>query len=176
MFIELREEGHMRIEQLTTTSSECESVSLGGIGVVFTIPGETTGGAFSIVEHPVKPGTLVPPHVHSREDELSYVVEGEFGARVGDQILHAGPGEYLFKPRNVPHTFWNAGPAPARLVEIIWPAGFERYFTEMAQLFPEQGPPDMGAVVELMARYGLTPIPDWIPELSERFGLTVLGF
>jgi len=164
------------LERLMTSPGDCERVSLGGVGVVFTVWARATGGAFSIVEHPVRPGTLVPPHVHTREDELSYVVEGEFGARIGDQIVHVGAGEYLFKPRNVPHTFWNAGPAPARLVEIIWPAGFERYFVEMAELFPAEGPPDMKQVSELMARYGLTPIPEWIPELSERFGLTVLGF
>lgn len=164
------------LDRLTTAPRDCDRVSLGGIGVVFTIPAETTGSAFSVVEHPVKPGTLVPPHMHTREDELSYIVEGEFGARIGDEIVHVRAGEYLFKPRNVPHTFWNAGPAPARLVEIIWPAGFERYFVEMAALFPEDGPPDMTEVAELMTRYGLTPIPEWIPELSERFGLSVLGF
>ncbi len=164
------------LDELVSSPERSERVSLGGIGVVFTIASETTGGAFSIVEHPVRPGTLIPPHVHSREDELSYVVEGEFGARIGDTIAQVRAGEYLFKPRNVPHTFWNAGPAPARLVEIIWPAGFEQYFVEMAALFPEQGPPDMHEVAALMARYGLTPVSEWIPELSKQFGLTVLGF
>jgi quercetin dioxygenase-like cupin family protein len=72
------------LEKLTTIAAECDRVSLGGIGVVFTIPAALTGDAYTVVEHPVRPGTLVPPHLHTREDELSYVVEGEFGARVGD--------------------------------------------------------------------------------------------
>ena len=58
-----------------------EAVALGGVGVVFKIPGSQTGGAFSIVEHPIEPGTLIPPHTHSKEDELSYVLEGEVGVR-----------------------------------------------------------------------------------------------
>src|SRR5437762_9813286 len=67
------------------------AVALGGIGVCFKVPGAATGGAFSIVEHPVRPGTLVPPHVHADEDELSNVLEGTFGVRVGDAVLEAGP-------------------------------------------------------------------------------------
>lgn len=164
------------LDKLTIAAADCERVSLGGIGVEFTVPAELTGGAYAVVEHPVRPGTLVPPHMHTREDELSYVVEGEFGARVGDQIVTARPGEYLFKPRNVPHTFWNAGTRPARLVEIIWPAGFEQYFHEMAALFPEEGPPDLGEVSALMDRYGMRMVPEWVPELTERYNLTVLGF
>ena len=88
-------------------------VHLGGIGVHYKIPGEATGGAFSIVEHPVEPGVLVPPHVHTREDEFSFVIEGEIGVRIGDRVFTAGPGAYVVKPRGVPHTFWNCGPAPA---------------------------------------------------------------
>src|SRR5215470_11871042 len=116
---------------LLISASDAKSVWLGGMGVVFKLAGTETGGLFSVVEHPIEPGRLVPPHMHTREDELSYVIEGEIGARIGDQELKAGPSSYVYKPRNVPHTFWNAGPKPARLVELIAPAGFEKYFEEM---------------------------------------------
>jgi mannose-6-phosphate isomerase-like protein (cupin superfamily) len=98
---------------------EGRSVWLGGMGVVYKVSGADTGGAFAVVEHPVEPGRLVLPHVHRHEDEYSYVLEGTIGARVGDREVVAGPGSYLIKPRGLMHTFWNAGPGPARLLEII---------------------------------------------------------
>ena len=150
------------------------AVSLGGIGVVFKVPGELTGGAFSVVEHPVQPGALAPPHVHADEDELSYVLEGTLGVRVGDRIMDLTAGSYVFKPRGIPHTFWNAGPGPARLIEIISPAGFERYFTQMADLLEHQGP-DFDRISELAAGYHLSFRLDWADELTARYGITVLG-
>lgn len=149
-------------------------VDLGGIGVHFKIPSETTDGLLSVVEHPVRPGSLAPPHTHADEDELSYVIDGVFGMRVGDTVVEAGPGTYVFKPRRVPHTFWNAGPGPARLLEIIFPAGFERYFVEMAALLQEHGP-DFDRISELAAGYNLTFNLDWVPELTSRYPITVLG-
>src|SRR6266571_7112565 len=71
---------------------EGERVWLGGLGVDFKVSGSATNDAFSIVEHPVDAGRLVPPHTHTREDELSYVIEGEMGARIGDDILTAHAG------------------------------------------------------------------------------------
>jgi quercetin dioxygenase-like cupin family protein len=149
-------------------------VDLGGIGVVFKVPAQASGGAFSVVEHPVRPGTLAPPHTHADEDELSYVIEGTFGVRVGDQVLAAGPGAYVFKPRGVPHTFWNAGPAPARLLEVIVPAGFERYFEQMAALLKAHGP-DFDRIATLAAGYHLSFNLDWVQELVAAHGVTVLG-
>ena len=152
-----------------------EAVALGGVGVIFKLSGEETGGAFSIVEHPIEPGTLVPPHTHSREDELSYVLEGEVGVKIGDLVMLATPGSYVFKPRGIPHTFWNAGPGPARLLEIITPAGFEAYFREMALLFPSGGLPDFGEVAKLASRYDLTFQMDWVEELATTYHLKLLG-
>jgi quercetin dioxygenase-like cupin family protein len=149
-------------------------VSLGGIGVHFKVPGALTGGAFSIVEHPVRPGTLVPPHVHRNEDELSYVLDGTFGVRIGDDVMQVSAGSYVFKPRGVPHTFWNAGPQPARLLEIIAPAGFERYFTEMAELLEQHGP-DFDRISELAAGYQVTFQLDWVDDLVAEHDVTLLG-
>jgi mannose-6-phosphate isomerase-like protein (cupin superfamily) len=144
---------------------------IGSIGVRFMIDGTEAAERFSLVEHPMSPRALAAPlHRHTREDEYSFVLEGRMGALLGDDVVEAGPGDLVFKPRNQWHTFWNAGDEPCRILEIISPAGFERFFRELvdlggiAQATPEQ-------FLELTQRYGLEVQPDTIPELLERFGL-----
>ena len=96
-----------------------EVVHLLALGVRFMIDGERTGSAFSLVEHPLPPRALgAPLHTHHNEDEYSFVLQGRFGVQLGDDSLEAGPGDLLFKPRGVPHAFWNAGDEPARLLEL----------------------------------------------------------
>jgi len=144
---------------------------LGSIGVRFMISGAESGGGFSLVEHPMPPRALgAPLHRHSREDEYSYVLEGRVGALLGDEVRLGGPGDLIFKPRNQWHTFWNDGDEPARILEIISPAGFERYFAELVELGGSRSasPPDLRSLSE---RYGLEVKPQSIPELLERFGL-----
>ncbi len=146
-----------------------ESVAIGGLGVVFKLSGEETGGAFAIVEHPLQPGALAgPPHTHAHEDEVSLVLEGEIGVQIGGEILNALPGAYVVKPRGVPHTFWNAGTEPARVQEIITPAGFEDYFREIAGVVAGGGSPDFTRIMEIAARYGLTLHMDRLAEVMER--------
>jgi mannose-6-phosphate isomerase-like protein (cupin superfamily) len=146
---------------------------LGSIGVRFMIDGERTAENFSLVEHPMSPRALAAPlHRHTREDEYSYVLTGRMGALLGDDVLEAGPGDLVFKPRDQWHTFWNARDEPCRILEIISPAGFEKFFEELDLLGgalvadPEQ-------VAALSERYGLEMQPDSVPGLLERFGLTV---
>jgi quercetin dioxygenase-like cupin family protein len=144
---------------------------LGSIGVRFMVGGAESGGGFSLVEHPMPPRALgAPLHRHSREDEYSYVLEGRVGALLGDDVLVGGPGDLIFKPRNQWHTFWNDGDEPARILEIISPAGFERYFAELVELGGSRSasPVDLRS---LSGRYGLEVKPQSIPELLERFGL-----
>ena len=144
-----------------------------GIGVIFKLAGEDTGGAISIVEHPFAIGALVPPHVHTLEDEYSIVVEGEIGFRSGEREVVLGPGGYITKPRNEMHAMWNAGPSPARMIEVISPAGFEGFFAESADL-AATGPPSMEAMSNLAAGYGLTfGNPDWLPDVVARYSLTL---
>ena len=150
---------------------EGESVNLFALGVRFMVDGETTGGTFSLVEHPLPPRALgAPVHTHANEDEYSYVLEGRIGVQLGDEVLEAGPGDLVFKPRGVRHAFWNAGDEPARLLEIISPAGFEKYFRDIAPLLaaPE---PDEAAIGEIVARYDLDIDFGTIPVLAERHGL-----
>jgi mannose-6-phosphate isomerase-like protein (cupin superfamily) len=148
-------------------------VDLGGLGVRFMIDSATAGGGFSLVEHPIAPRALAAPlHRHANEDEYSYVVEGRMGAQLGDEVVEAGPGDLVFKPRNQWHSFWNPGDEPARVLEIISPGGFEQYFAEIAPLLPPNRPePDFAALAEIQARYGLEMDPDSIGPLCERHGL-----
>ncbi|HKP88356.1 MAG TPA: cupin domain-containing protein [Thermoleophilaceae bacterium] len=163
--------------KIVTEPGEGDSVSLGGVGVDFKISGEVTGGAFSIVEHPLDPGRLIPPHIHYKEDELSYVVRGEVGVRIGDRDFVAGPGSYVFKPRDVPHTFWNAGPEPAHLIELITPAGFEEFFARLGELVatctPEELPERRAELAREYDHYFVHP--EWVPELQEKHGLKLIG-
>jgi quercetin dioxygenase-like cupin family protein len=148
---------------------------LGSIGVRFMIDGEEAGDRFSLVEHPMSARALAAPlHRHSREDEYSYVLQGRVGALLGDDVVIGGQGDLIFKPRNQWHTFWNAGEEPARILEIISPAGFERFFAELVVLGGlTQADPQ--ALAELSARYEVEVDPDSIPGLVERFDLQFPG-
>lgn len=110
-----------------------ESFNFGGLGVHWKIDGQDTDQRFSVVHHPIAPRALAAPlHYHHSEDELSYVLTGTLGALLGDDVVTAGPGAWVFKPRGQRHTFWNSGDTPCEIIEIISPAGFENYFREVA--------------------------------------------
>ena len=142
---------------------------LGGIGVRFMAWAEDTGGGFSLVEHPMAPRALgAPLHRHTNEDEYSYVLEGRMGAQLGGEVVHAEAGDFVFKPRGEWHTFWNAGDEPCRILEIISPGGFERYFEELVDLGER---PDPEVIAAIAARYGLEFDMASIPALCERHGL-----
>ena len=144
---------------------------LGGFGVRFMIPGVDSNGGFSLVEHPLEPRALAAPlHRHSREDEYSFVLSGRVGALLGDEVVHGGPGDLIYKPRGQWHTFWNAGADRASLLEIISPAGFETYFEELLALVAD-GKPDPAHIAPIAQRYGLEIDPSSIPALCARFGL-----
>ncbi|GIF77409.1 cupin domain-containing protein [Asanoa siamensis] len=147
---------------------------LGSIGVQFKLWGQDTGGSISVVEHPFPVGALVPPHLHTREDEYSIVTAGEIGFRSGDREVVLGAGGYITKPRGELHAMWNAGTEPARMIEIISPAGFEHFFREVSEMVAAgTADPDEGA--RLADRYGLEfGEPDWLPSIIERYGLTPL--
>lgn len=148
---------------------------LGTIGVRFMIWGAEAGEQFSLVEHPMSPRALAAPlHRHTREDEYSYVLRGRLGALLGDDVVFAKPGDLVFKPRNQWHTFWNASDEPASILEIISPAGFERFFSELS----DQGGVtklEPSVLASLCAQYGLEMKPETVPELVQRFQLTFPG-
>ena len=148
----------MVVPTLVVRPGEGRSVWLGGMGVVFKVSGADTGGAFAVVEHPIEAGRLVLPHVHLREDEYSYVLEGTIGARVGDHEVVAGLDQITARPRPGPDP---GGDRPG--------GGFENYFAELAAV----GDPDRRQ--ELAAKYGVTYSSDWVAGLVSRYNLKLLG-
>ena len=146
---------------------------LGSMGVRFMIDGSDSGGGFSLVEHPIPPRALgAPLHRHSREDEYSYVLEGRVGALLGEEVVIGEPGDLIFKPRGQWHSFWNAGDEPARILEIISPAGFERYFDEIVDMGGSANA-DAQTLRDLASRYGLEMDLASTPSFVERFGLRI---
>jgi mannose-6-phosphate isomerase-like protein (cupin superfamily) len=150
-------------------------VDLGSIGARMMVWAEESGGGFSLVEHPMPPRRLAAPiHKHSREDEYSFVLEGSLGALLGDEVVIGNPGDLVFKPRDQWHTFWNAGDGPARILEIISPAGFEEFFREIVSLGGVTGASPQ-TLASLCERYGLEMDPGSVPGLIERFDLRFPG-
>ena len=150
--------------------SDGPAIDLGVLGIRFMAYSEETGGGFSLVEHPIAPhGLAAPLHKHTREDEYSFVLEGRMGAVLGDDVVEADVGEFVFKPRDQWHSFWNAGAEPCRVLEIISPGGFERYFEDLAAALAAGGPPDP---VEMKERYGIEFDPPSIDRLCDEHGLT----
>ena len=148
---------------------------LPGVGVQFKFHGRDTGGQLSIVEHPFEVGALVPPHLHTREDEISIVLEGEIGFRSEDQEVVLGAGGYIIKPHGEVHAMWNAGRVPARMIEIITPPGFEDFFRELADL-NAAGADLSEHIGGLGERYGQPfPEPAWLPDVVARYGLASPG-
>ncbi len=135
----------------------------------FMISGSDTGGRFAMVEHRLAPHALAAPmHLHTREDEYSYILEGSVGAVLAgiEAIAHAG--DLLFKPRGEWHTFWNAGDTPARILEIISPAGLEDLF-RLIDTSP--GLLESEDFAEVAARYGAEIDLDGTIPIVERHSL-----
>lgn len=147
---------------------QCESFDFGGLGVRWVIDGPATGKRFAVVHHPLAPRALAAPlHYHHNEDEYSFVLSGRLGALLGDDVVTAEAGAWVFKPRGQWHTFWNAGEAPCEILEVISPAGFENYFREVAGAWG-----DLERFATINARYQLDMDFDSVPRLCQRFGLT----
>ncbi|HUQ78923.1 MAG TPA: cupin domain-containing protein [Patescibacteria group bacterium] len=157
--------------ELLVPPGEGERVSLYGLDIVYKVEGFATAGGLSIVEHEIRPGVLVKPHVHTREDEISIVLEGVVTARIGDRIIEAATGAYVIKPRDVPHAMWNQGTVTSRVAEIVTPAGFERYFRDLAPILTGGHTPDVYR--DLAGSYGITVLDDWTDEIEATYGVTL---
>lgn len=148
-----------------------EFFDFGGLGVDWKIDGAAAGGRFAVVHHPIAPRALAAPlHYHHEEDEYSYVLRGELGALLGENVVVAGAGAWVFKPRHQWHTFWNAGDTPCEIIEVISPAGFENYFREVAAAWG-----DLAAFARINDKYRLEMKFESVPELCARFGVTFPG-
>jgi quercetin dioxygenase-like cupin family protein len=142
-----------------------------GFTATVKLAASETGG-ISIVEHTFDPGVLIPPHRHTREDEISCVISGKVGFRSDGREVSLGPGGYIVKPRGELHSMWNAADEPARMIEIISPAGFEKYFIALAKATAAAGGrPDPSITAPIAERFGLSFDFTEVPDLVTRHGL-----
>jgi quercetin dioxygenase-like cupin family protein len=149
------------------THEQGKTVMLFGVRFSYKVVSTDTGGSLAVLEVTIPPGTLVKPHNHSREDEFSLVLSGMVGLRVGDQVMEAGAGAYLVKPRGTPHAMWNTADVPAKVAEILCPAGLEGYFEELAPILSQHGTPP--EYYQLAENYGITIQDDWIEDLERTY-------
>jgi mannose-6-phosphate isomerase-like protein (cupin superfamily) len=140
-----------------------------GVQDRFLVESATSGGTVALVEHLLAPRALAAPvHRHEREDEYSYVLEGRVGALLGDEEVEVAAGGVLVKPRGQWHTFWNPGDRPARVLEIIAPAGLEQLFRLLDGL---DGWPEPDKLERLAARFGAHLDLSATAPLAQRHGL-----
>jgi len=126
--------------------------------LLIRVRGEDTGGAWAAVETTMPPGTAGPPlHIKTREDEMLYVLTGTLRLRLGERMIDVPPGALAFVPRGSVHTFCNPYDEPVRFLGIISPAGFEKYFDDLAELMESKAagtPPDVTMLTALAQSYG----------------------
>ncbi|HEY7486149.1 MAG TPA: cupin domain-containing protein [Streptosporangiaceae bacterium] len=146
-------------------------VHLFGVRFGYKVVSADSGGNLAVLEVEIPAGTLVKPHTHSREDEYSLVLAGTVGVRIGDDVREAGEGSYLVKPRGLPHAMWNAGSAPATVIEILSPGGLEDYFEELPPILAHEGGAGAPEYYELAARYGIIIEDSWIEDLERTYGV-----
>ena len=145
------------------TTNQKATVIVAGQGKKFNVLGhsitnvlakQNTDGNYYVFEVVTPPGYGIPPHVHDREDELIYVVEGEFGIMLGDKQFSAKAGDEIFFPRHIPHAFQNTGSKAGKTLWTIVPGGnFEEFFEKLGAL--PAGEPDLKVVAEIFAAYGM---------------------
>ena len=145
-----------KLTELITRAGTGERTQFGGLGFIYHLDGSQTDGRLSVVEHPIEPRSVAAPmHTHANEDEFSFVTEGEVTFQLADEIIVARPGDFVIKPRGIPHAFWNASDKPCSFLELISPAGFENYFRAIGKLWNPDGPPDFDKFYALAEEYNL---------------------
>lgn len=150
-----------------TIVSRPEDPIPGSFKVRILVRGEDTAGVLSAIEETIPPGAFITPHTHAN-DVWVQVITGEVGVLVGDEISMARAGEWALKPRNILHAMWNAGSEPSRIIEVLTPAGSERWFEELAAVTPG----DHEGFNESCRRHDIDFVDSpWTEEIRRRFGL-----
>ncbi|HEY6771465.1 MAG TPA: cupin domain-containing protein [Solirubrobacterales bacterium] len=109
-----------------------ETLVFGEVTVVIRVSAEDSGGAMTVLEE-VEPMVDTPLHVHSREDELFYIVEGQHIVTLGQREHRLGPGDAIFAPRGIPHAQRRVEPGVGRELVVLTPGGFEQFFRDLAE-------------------------------------------
>ena len=141
-----------KLRPLMLTSEEGPTVEMGPLEqIMFKTTGPTTGGAFDLLEVTTQPGGGPPEHVHHRNDEAYYLIEGSFQVKLGNDVFTATPGSFIFVPRGTPHAFGNTSTEPARMLVIVTPGGMQGYFEQLSPLL--FGPPKEAEITRVLAQY-----------------------
>lgn len=151
-----------------------EGVHLPELNITHKVTAKASGGSLKIEEWVLPQGGMIPPHTHAREDECSFVLEGELTCYVGGEVVVAPQGSYVIKPRGIPHAFYNADGRTVRVMELLTPGdSFEGYFDEYEEIVSRKVSDEKHrrARAELGERYGITWHDDMIPEVKARFGI-----
>lgn len=151
-----------------------EGMHLPVLDITHKVMAEASGGSLKIEEWGLPPGQMIPPHTHAREDECSFVLEGELMCYVGGEVVLAPQGSYVIKPRGVPHAFYNAGTGTVRVMEILTPGNsFEGYFDAYEEIASREMSREehRKGRAELGERYGIEWHDEMIPEVEVRFGI-----
>ena len=155
-------------------ADESRQIQLYDVLFRYGVGSNESDGGLSLLEVTVPPRTLIKPHMHTREDEFTLVLDGTVSARLGDEVVEVIPaGSWLVKPRSIPHAMWNVTAEPARILEVVAPGGLERYFEQIAPVLMEHGPDWTRRYDALADEFGLTILNDWTDELKERYGVTL---
>jgi quercetin dioxygenase-like cupin family protein len=171
---ELEGGNDVSVEENEILISPDEGAYLPVLDIVHKVTAGASGGSLKIEEWGLPAGGMIPPHSHAREDECSFVLEGEMKCYVGGEVVLAQEGSYVIKPRGVPHAFYNTGAETLRVMEILTPGrGFEGYFDEYEEIASRNlgGKEHRRARAELGERYGITWHDEIIPEVETRFGI-----
>ena len=136
------------------TNGQGRKFNVLGHSITNVLAKQNTDGNYYVFEVVTPPGHGIPPHVHDREDELIYVLEGEFGIMLGDKQFQAKSGDEIFFPRHIPHAFQNTGSKAGKTLWTVVPGGnFEEFFEKLEAL--PAGEPDLKIVAEIFAAYGM---------------------
>jgi quercetin dioxygenase-like cupin family protein len=146
----------------TRTLDDAPLISVAGDLYAILASGEETGGAYALFEAIVTPGNGPPLHVHSREDETFYVLDGEVTFTIAGQQRLSRAGGFFHGPRGIEHTLKNTGSKPARLLVTVLPAGFEKFLREIGDPLPKGStkampitPQAIEKLMKIAPRYGL---------------------
>lgn len=138
------------LQPYVSTSEEKPRYFL-GLPTILRATGQTTNGGFGLVEQVMPPGFASPYHTHHLEDEAFYLIHGKMAFVCDGTWTKAGPGTFVFGPRNMPHGFTVLGDEPARMLLLCAPGGFDQFVVEMSE--SEPAPPDMAKLMTLAAKY-----------------------
>ena len=148
------------MEAMVVGPEDGRTVWFTGNRMTIKATGAQTGGAYGLIEALVAPGSSPPLHVHHREEEAFWILEGRVRVRCGDEELTIGPGSFIVLPRDVPHSFLVESDTPARWLNLLTPAGCEEFFVAAGR--PAEGPglprptePDIPTLTRVGTEFGV---------------------